>query len=110
MNKVFLFIVILTLGKMGFAQIPTGYYNTAENLSGEPLRTALYNIINGHSINEGFLVSGMLIPLVMPVDCPLWMVAVGTAFAVVIGRGHCAATCGQSRCWSRPTPLVSVHH
>jgi len=46
----------------------------------------LFGIINGHSINEGFLVSGMLIPLVMPVDCPLWMVAVGTAFAVVIGK------------------------
>ena len=46
----------------------------------------LFGIINGHSINEGFLVSGMLIPLVMPVDCPLWMVAVGTAFGVVIGK------------------------
>ncbi len=46
----------------------------------------LFGIINGHSINEGFLVSGMLIPLVMPVDCPLWMGAVGTAFAVVIAK------------------------
>ena len=35
---------------MGFSQIPPGYYNTAENLSGEPLRTALYNIIKGHSV------------------------------------------------------------
>lgn len=40
----------------------------------------------GHEINEGFLVSGMLIPLVMPVTVPLWMVAVSTAFAVVIGK------------------------
>ncbi|HML86678.1 MAG TPA: RnfABCDGE type electron transport complex subunit D, partial [Bacteroidales bacterium] len=40
----------------------------------------------GHEVNEGFLVSGMLIPLVMPVDVPLWMVAVATAFAVVIGK------------------------
>jgi len=40
----------------------------------------------GHEVNEGFLVSGMLIPLVMPVDVPLWMVAVSTAFAVVIGK------------------------
>lgn len=39
-----------------------------------------------HEVNEGFLVSGMLIPLVMPVDAPLWMVAVATAFAVVIGK------------------------
>lgn len=42
--------------------------------------------IRGHEVNEGFLVSGMLIPLVMPVDVPLWMVAVATAFAVVIGK------------------------
>lgn len=40
----------------------------------------------GHEINEGFLVSGMLIPLVMPVTVPLWMVAVSTAFAVIIGK------------------------
>ena len=42
--------------------------------------------INGHAINEGFLVSGMLIPLIMPVDVPLWMVAVATAFAVLIAK------------------------
>jgi len=39
-----------------------------------------------HEVNEGFLVSGMLIPLVMPPDIPLWMVAVSTAFAVIIGK------------------------
>lgn len=39
-----------------------------------------------HPINEGFLVSGMLIPLIMPIDCPLWMVAVATAFAVLFGK------------------------
>ena len=43
-------------------------------------------IIKKHSINEGFLVSGMLIPLIMPIDVPLWMVAVATAFAVVFGK------------------------
>ena len=42
--------------------------------------------IRGHEVNEGFLVSGMLIPLVVPVDVPLWMVAVATAFAVIIGK------------------------
>jgi Na+-transporting NADH:ubiquinone oxidoreductase subunit B len=41
--------------------------------------------IRGHEVNEGFLVSGMLIPLVMPPDVPLWMVAVATAFAVIFG-------------------------
>lgn len=42
--------------------------------------------LKGHSVNEGFLVSGMLIPLVLPVNIPLWMVAVATAFAVLIGK------------------------
>ncbi len=43
----------------------------------------VFCIIKGHAIYEGFLVSGMLIPLIMPVDIPLWMVAVATAFSVV---------------------------
>lgn len=42
--------------------------------------------IRGHEINEGFLVSGLLIPLIMPVNAPLWMIAVSTAFAVIIGK------------------------
>lgn len=42
--------------------------------------------VRGHEVNEGFLVSGMLIPMIMPVDAPLWMVAVSTAFAVIIGK------------------------
>ncbi len=42
--------------------------------------------IRGHEIQEGFLVSGMLIPMIMPVDTPLWMIAVATAFAVVVGK------------------------
>lgn len=42
--------------------------------------------IRGHEINEGFLVSGMLIPLIVPIDVPLWMVAVATIFAVIIGK------------------------
>jgi len=46
----------------------------------------IFGIINGHSINEGFLVTGMLIPLCLPVGIPLWMVAVATLFAVVIGK------------------------
>ena len=42
--------------------------------------------LRGHEVNEGFLVSGLLIPLVMPVSTPLWMVALGTAFAVIFGK------------------------
>ncbi len=40
----------------------------------------------GHSVEEGFLVTGMLIPLIMPPDIPLWIVAVATAFAVIIAK------------------------
>ena len=42
--------------------------------------------LRGHEVNEGFLVSGMLIPLVMPVDVPLWILALAVAFAVIIGK------------------------
>ncbi|RIH67249.1 NADH:ubiquinone reductase (Na(+)-transporting) subunit B [Mariniphaga sediminis] len=42
--------------------------------------------MRGHEINEGFLVSGILIPLVMPIETPLWMVGVATAFAVIFGK------------------------
>ena len=42
--------------------------------------------IRGHEINEGYLVTGMLVPLIMPIDIPLWMVAVAVAFAVIIGK------------------------
>ena len=42
--------------------------------------------IRGHEINEGFLVTGLLIPLIMPVDVPLWMLALATAFAVILGK------------------------
>jgi Na+-transporting NADH:ubiquinone oxidoreductase subunit B len=45
-----------------------------------------FAIIRKHTINEGFLVTGMLIPLVMPVEIPLWMVAIATVFAVIIGK------------------------
>jgi Na+-transporting NADH:ubiquinone oxidoreductase subunit B len=40
----------------------------------------------GHEVNEGFLVSGMLIPMIVPIDIPLWMLAVATAFAVIFGK------------------------
>ena len=45
-----------------------------------------FAIIRKHQVNEGFLVTGMLIPLILPVDIPLWMVAIATIFAVVIGK------------------------
>jgi Na+-transporting NADH:ubiquinone oxidoreductase subunit B len=42
--------------------------------------------IRGHEINEGFLVTGILIPLIMPIDIPLWMLALATAFSVILGK------------------------
>ena len=42
--------------------------------------------LQGHEVNEGYLVSGMLIPLIVPVDVPLWMLAIAVAFAVIIGK------------------------
>jgi Na+-transporting NADH:ubiquinone oxidoreductase subunit B len=46
----------------------------------------IFGIKKGHSLNEGFLVSGMLIPLVVPPTIPLWQVALATIFAVLIGK------------------------
>lgn len=46
----------------------------------------IFATIRDHDVNEGFLVSGMLIPLIIPVTTPLWMVAVATVFAVIIGK------------------------
>lgn len=46
----------------------------------------LFAQLRGHEVNEGFLVSGMLIPLISPPDTPLWMIGLATAFAVIIGK------------------------
>ena len=46
----------------------------------------IFSIIRKHEINEGFLVSGMLFPLTLPATIPLWQVAVGIAFGVIIGK------------------------
>jgi len=45
-----------------------------------------FAISRGHSVNEGYLVTGVLIPMIMPADLPLWMLAISVAFAVVIGK------------------------
>jgi Na+-transporting NADH:ubiquinone oxidoreductase subunit B len=46
----------------------------------------IFATLRRHPVNEGFLVTGMLIPLVMPPDIPLWQVALATVFAVIIGK------------------------
>ena len=47
---------------------------------------ALFAMIRGHEVNEGFLVTGMLFPLILPPTIPLWQVALGISFGVVIGK------------------------
>jgi Na+-transporting NADH:ubiquinone oxidoreductase subunit B len=45
-----------------------------------------FAIFRGHEVNEGYLVTGILIPMIMPIDIPLWMVGLSVAFAVLIGK------------------------
>lgn len=46
----------------------------------------IYATIKGHEVEEGYLVTGMLIPLIVPVDIPLWMLTVAIVFGVIIGK------------------------
>ena len=45
-----------------------------------------FAVYRGHPVNEGYLVTGLLIPMIMPVDMPLWMLAISVIFAVLIGK------------------------
>ena len=46
----------------------------------------IFAVIKGHEVEEGYLVTGMLVPLIVPIDTPLWMLAVSIVFGVVIGK------------------------
>lgn len=46
----------------------------------------VFAIIKGHEVEEGYLVTGMLVPLIVPIDIPLWMLSVAVIFGVVIGK------------------------
>jgi Na+-transporting NADH:ubiquinone oxidoreductase subunit B len=46
----------------------------------------VFAIIKGHEVEEGYLVTGMLVPLIVPIDIPLWMLAVAVIFGVIIGK------------------------
>jgi Na+-transporting NADH:ubiquinone oxidoreductase subunit B len=46
----------------------------------------VFSVLRGHEINEGFLVTGLLFPLTLPASIPLWQVAVGIAFGVVVAK------------------------
>lgn len=45
-----------------------------------------FAVFRGHEVNEGYLVTGLLIPMIMPIDIPLWMVALSVVFAVLVGK------------------------
>ena len=46
----------------------------------------IFAVIKGHEVEEGYLVTGMLVPLIVPIDTPLWMLAVAVVFGVIIGK------------------------
>ncbi len=46
----------------------------------------VFSVMRGHEINEGFLVTGLLFPLTLPASIPLWQVAVGIAFGVIVAK------------------------
>ena len=46
----------------------------------------VFAIIKGHEVEEGYLVTGMLVPLIVPIDIPLWMLVIAVIFGVVIGK------------------------
>ena len=47
---------------------------------------AIFAIVRKHEIYEGFLVTGLLLPLTLPPDTPLWQIAIGVSFGVVVGK------------------------
>ncbi|MBT5856626.1 NADH:ubiquinone reductase (Na(+)-transporting) subunit B [bacterium] len=65
--KIFLPILLVTFAVGGFWEV-------------------IFAVFRGHEINEGFLVSGMLFPLIVPPTIPLWQVALGISFGVVVGK------------------------
>lgn len=65
-----------------FAMLPSIVVSYAVGLSIEFISAQ----IRGHEIQEGFLVSGILIPMICPIDTPVWTIAVATAFAVIFAK------------------------
>jgi Na+-transporting NADH:ubiquinone oxidoreductase subunit B len=86
------------LGLLGYAANPNSFLDNllygatwfvpiflVTNIVGG-LWEALFCIVRRHELNEGFLVTGLLFPLVCPPTLPLWQVAIGISFGVVIGK------------------------
>ena len=104
-KRVMIVVVLALVPAMLFGMYNVGYQAGIEGVLPafwfgflESLPTIIVSYVTGlaiefafaqkrkHEINEGFLVTGLLIPLVMPVTVPLWIVALSTAFAVIIGK------------------------
>lgn len=103
-------VIVALLPALLFGMYNTGYqHNLATGLNPGLLMTFIYGFLavlpkiivsyvvglgiefviaqwKNEEIQEGFLVSGMLIPMIVPIDTPLWMIAVATAFAVVFAK------------------------
>ncbi|NCO50702.1 MAG: NADH:ubiquinone reductase (Na(+)-transporting) subunit B [Deltaproteobacteria bacterium] len=88
----------LVIGLLGFGGDPASLYDNlllgaswfvpiylVTNIVGG-LWEGLFSLVRGHDINEGFLVTGSLFPLICPPTLPLWQVALGISFGVVIGK------------------------
>jgi Na+-transporting NADH:ubiquinone oxidoreductase subunit B len=67
-------------GALYFVPVTVVVYSVGGGIEG------LFAQVRRHEINEGFLVTGMLIPLILPPAIPLWQVAIGTAFGIIIGK------------------------
>lgn len=74
------YLTILKLGALAFLPVMIISYLVGGLMEG------IFAALKGHEIAEGFLVTGMLYPLVLPPTIPYWMVALGVAFGVVIGK------------------------
>ena len=74
------FLELMLFGSMRFMPMVVVSYGVGLGIE------FLFGILRGHDINEGYLVSGLLIPLIMPIEMPLWMLGVSVAFAVLIGK------------------------
>lgn len=103
-------VIVALLPALLFGMYNTGYqHNLATGIDPGFLMTFIYGFLavlpkiivsyvvglgiefviaqwKNEEIQEGFLVSGMLIPMIVPIDTPLWMIAVATAFAVVFAK------------------------
>ena len=111
MKRTMMFVVIALIPCTLFGMFNAGYmYNTVNQVEGATWLThilrgmyivlpiifvsylvgglweVLFAIVRKHEINEGFLVTGLLFPLTLPPTIPLWQVAVGISFGVVIGK------------------------